>query len=138
MRYGPIHAVLFAVLPLLFMASPTAAAEPSAERANIIFAIADDWGWPHAGAYGDAVVETPNFDRIARDGVLFTNAYVSSPSCTPSRGAIITGQDFWRLGTGANLHSHWPAGRYPEYPDLLRKAGYFVGSYRKCWGPGEG
>ena len=138
MRYGPIHALLFLVLPVLFIASPIASAEPAQGRVNIIFAIADDWGWPHAGAYGDAVVETPNFDRIARDGVLFTNAYVSSPSCTPSRGAIITGQDFWRLGAGANLHCHWPADRYPEYPSLLRKAGYFVGSYRKCWGPGEG
>ena len=42
--------------------------------------------------------ETPTFDRLARDGVLVENAYISSPSCTPSRGAIITGQQFWRLG----------------------------------------
>lgn len=62
------------------------------ERPNILFCIADDWGWPHAGAYGnDPVVKTPSFDRIAREGVLFNNAYVSSPSCTPSRNAILTG-----------------------------------------------
>ena len=72
------------------------------QRPNIVFAIADDWGWPHASAYGDKVVQTPNFDRVAGAGVLFTHAYVSSPSCTPSRGAIITGQDFFRLGGGAN------------------------------------
>lgn len=114
----------------------TARANPS--RPNIVFAIADDWGWPHAAAYGDRVVQTPTFDRVARAGVLFTNAYVSSPSCTPSRGAIVTGQDFWRLGAGANLHCDWPQGRYAEYPKLLAEAGYYVGTYRKSWGPGNG
>lgn len=113
-------------------------AEPAPPRPNLVFAIADDWGWPHAGAYGDRVVQTPSFDRVARAGVLFTNAYVSSPSCTPSRGAIVTGQDFWRLGAGANLHCEWPAGRYAEYPQLLAAAGYHVGTYRKSWGPGNG
>jgi len=103
---------------------------------NIVFAIADDWGWPHAGAYGDRVVQTPSFDRLAHEGALFEHAYVSSPSCTPSRGAILTGQDFFRLGAGGNLWSAWPSG-FPEYPRLLAQAGYFVGSYRKGWGPGS-
>jgi arylsulfatase A-like enzyme len=60
-------------------------------RPNILFCIADDWGWPHAGAYGDKVVKTETFDRVAENGVLFDYAYVSSPSCSPSRGAILTG-----------------------------------------------
>ncbi|MBX7165475.1 MAG: sulfatase [Pirellulales bacterium] len=117
---------------------PVCAAGPPAERPNIVLAIADDWGWPYAGAYGDRVVQTPTFDRLARDGVLFTHAFVSSPSCTPSRGAIITGQHFWRLGAGANLHSIWPQGQFAEYPALLSQAGYHVGTYRKAWGPGRG
>ncbi len=104
-------------------------------RPNIVFAIADDWGWPHASAYGDEGVKTPTFDRLARDGVLVENAYISSPSCTPSRGAIITGQQFWRLGPAGNLWSVWPS-TAPEYPKLLAAEGYFVGSYRKGWGPG--
>ncbi|MCY4188802.1 MAG: sulfatase, partial [Bryobacterales bacterium] len=104
-------------------------------RPNIVFAIADDWGWPHASAYGDRGVKTPAFDRLARDGVLLENAYISSPSCTPSRGAIISGQQFWRLGPAANLWSMWPSTE-PEYPKLLAAEGYFVGSYRKGWGPG--
>ena len=74
-------------------------------RPNILFCIADDWGWPHAGALGDSVVQTPAFDRLAREGVLFPHAYVASPSCTPSRNAILTGQWHWRLKEGANLHS---------------------------------
>lgn len=104
-------------------------------RPNIVLAIADDWGWPHASAYGDKGVQTPAFDRLAREGVLLEHAYISSPSCTPSRGAIITGQQFWRLGPAGNLWSVWPS-TYPEYPRMLAEAGYFVGSYRKGWGPG--
>ena len=106
------------------------------KRPNILFCIADDWGWPHAGAYGDPVVRTPTFDRVAREGVLFRQAYVSSPSCTPSRAAILTGQWHWRLEESANLHSTLQT-KFPVYPDLLEKAGYFVGYTRKGWGPGK-
>ena len=113
----------------------TAAQTPASARPNIVFAIADDWGWPHAGAYGDEGVKTPTFDRLAMEGVLVENAYISSPSCTPSRGAIITGQQFWRLGPAGNLWSVWPS-TFPEYPRMLAGEGYFVGSYRKGWGPG--
>ena len=105
-------------------------------RPNILFAIADDWSWPHCGVGGDPVVKTPVFDRVAREGVLFRHAFVSSPSCTPSRGAIATGQWHWRLEDGANLHSTLAA-KFPVYPDLLEAAGYHVGYTRKGWGPGR-
>lgn len=106
------------------------------KRPNVLFAIADDWGWPHAGAYGDSVVRTPTFDRLAQDGVLFANAFVTSPSCTPSRGSILTGQWHWRLEENANLWSTLQA-KFPTYPELLRDAGYAVGHSRKAWGPGQ-
>ncbi|HOA51707.1 MAG TPA: sulfatase [Thermogutta sp.] len=105
------------------------------ERPNILFAIADDWGWPHAGAYGDPVVQTPTFDRIAREGVLFTRAHVIAPTCTASRGGILTGQAAHRLEEGANLHSRLPA-KFRCYPDILEEAGYAIGIMRKAWGPG--
>ena len=105
-------------------------------RPNILFCIADDWGWPHAGAYGEPVVKTPAFDRIAREGVLFHHAYISSPSCTPSRNAILTGQWHWRLGTGANLHSTLDQ-ELKVYPHILADAGYYTGYWRKSWGPGK-
>jgi arylsulfatase A-like enzyme len=105
-------------------------------RPNILFAIADDWGWPHAGAYGDAVVQTPAFDQIAREGVLFENAFVSAPSCTPSRNAILTGQYHWRLGWGGNLHSRLDI-KHQTYPHRLEANGYFTGHWRKSWGPGK-
>jgi arylsulfatase A-like enzyme len=106
------------------------------DRPNILFAIADDWSWPHASIALDPVVRTPVFDRVAREGVLFENAFVSSPSCTPSRGAILTGQYHWRLEAGGNLHSALPS-RFDVYPDLLEAAGYHVGCTRKGWGPGN-
>jgi N-sulfoglucosamine sulfohydrolase len=105
-------------------------------RPNILFCLADDWSWPHASIAGDKVVKTPTFDRVARQGVLFENAFVSSPSCTPSRGAMLTGQWHWRLEEGGNLWSTLPA-KFPVYPDLLEEAGYHVGYTRKGWGPGR-
>ena len=107
-----------------------------AERPNILFAIADDWGFPHASIYGDPVVKTPNFDRIAREGVLFNHAFVSSPSCTPSRGAILAGKFHWALKGAANLWCEFPD-EFATYPELLQKDGYFTGSQGKGWGPGK-
>lgn len=105
-------------------------------RPNILFCIADDWSWPHAGAGGDRVARTPNFDRVAREGVLFTHAFCASPSCTPSRAAILTGQAIHRLEESGNLWSTLRA-RFETYPDLLEKAGYAVGLQGKGWGPGD-
>jgi N-sulfoglucosamine sulfohydrolase len=107
----------------------------AAEQPNILFCIADDWGWPHAGAYGDEVVKTPTFDRLAKEGVLFENAFVASPSCTPSRNAILTGQSIWRLGSGCNLYGELPQ-ENPVYPHLLADAGYAMGHSGKSYGPG--
>lgn len=126
-----------ALLTVVLMSAASAASgQEQATRPNILFAIADDWGWPHAGSYGDPVVQTPSFDRVAARGVLFRHAFVSSPSCTPSRAAIVTGQYHWRLEESANLWSTLRAG-HPTYPELLAGAGYHVGHTRKGWGPGR-
>ncbi len=126
----------------VIVAASTAAAEPDGEtvdhawRPNILFCMADDWGWPDAGAYGDPIVKTPAFDRVAREGILFENAFVTSPSCTPSRNSILTGQFHWRLGAGASLWSSLDP-EHPVFPLLLEDAGYHVGHWRKAWGPGD-
>src|SRR5690606_18365914 len=106
-----------------------------AEPPNILFVISDDQSWAHAGAYGDPAVRTPNFDRVAKNGVLFTHAFCAAPSCAPSRATILTGQDVGRLGEAANLHSTIPA-EYPVFPELLGQKGYAVGHTGKGWGPG--
>lgn len=112
-------------------------AAPAAGRPSIVLCVADDWGWPHAGAYGDEAVQTPTFDRLAREGVLFQHAYVSSPSCTPSRNALITGEYHWELGPGANLWSTLPV-EHESFIHLLRDHGYVTGrSQSKTWGPGD-
>jgi arylsulfatase A-like enzyme len=127
--------VLFSAFLVFGIICPLAEGQNSG-RPNILFAIADDWGWPHSSIYGDAVIKTPTFDSIATSGVLFTNAFISSPSCTPSRNAILTGQYHWRLKEGGNLWSNYPEG-FPTYVQELKRAGYFVGSYRKAFGPGS-
>ncbi len=108
----------------------------AAKRPNILFAFADDWGWPHAGAYGDKTVKTPAFDRLAREGVLFEHAFISSPSCSPSRNAILTGQQFYRLEEGASLRSTLDV-RKPNFMYLLSDQGYEIAHMRKAWGPGD-
>ncbi len=113
-----------------------ALASVAAARPNILFCLADDWGWPHAGAYGDFAVKTPTFDRLAEEGVLFDHAYVSVPSCTPCRNAILTGQQFYRLGQGGNLCGPLDM-EHPNFMFLLRDAGYEIGHWRKAWGPGN-
>src|SRR5438094_3170648 len=94
-----------AVVFLAAVSAAHAAAEPADPRPSILFAMADDWAWPHAGVYGDKVVKTPTFDRVAREGMLFTHVFCVSPSCTPSRSAVLTGQTIHRLEESGNLHS---------------------------------
>lgn len=108
----------------------------SAQRPNILFLIADDWSYPHAGVYGDRVVRTPAFDRLAAEGALFYNAYCASPSCSPSRAAILTGRHPHQLESAGNLWSVIPK-KFPNWVSLLAEDGYFTGKTRKGWGPGD-
>src|SRR5947209_6823779 len=125
--------LLLALLPI----GPVAMAAPQPDqRPNILYCLADDWSWPHAGFYGDKVVKTPNFDRLAREGVLFTHVFCASPSCTPSRAAMLTGQAPHRLKAGGNLLGFLPK-EFPVYPDILEANGYAVGFQDKGWGPGN-
>jgi uncharacterized sulfatase len=118
-----------------FGSTVLAAAIPRA-RPNILFCIADDQSYPHASAYGVKSLNTPAFDRVAREGVRFHNAFVSAPSCCPSRSAVLTGQDFYRLRETSMNHTVWPQG-LTVYPDLLAEAGYDCGFTGKGWGPGN-
>lgn len=120
----------------LLTASHSLLTAQTTPRPNILFVIADDWGQPHAGAYGCTWVKTPNFDRVAREGVLFTNAFTSNPKCSPCRASILTGRNTWQLKEAVNHYSVFPPD-FAVYPDLLEKAGYAIGLTGKGWGPGD-
>src|SRR5262249_1091967 len=107
----------------------------SRQRPNILFAIADDWGYGHAGAYGSRWVATPGFDRVARGGVLFTHAYTPNAKCAPSRATILTGRNSWQLEEAANHIPFFPA-KFKTWAEALGEKGYFAGMTAKGWGPG--
>jgi N-sulfoglucosamine sulfohydrolase len=130
------HRTLSAGLISLGILFTAHAAQAADARPNILYCLADDWSWPHAGAYGDHVIRTPTFDRLARQGILFNNCFSAAPSCTPSRAAMLTGQYPHRLEEGSCLWG-FLSKKFPVYPDLLEKAGYTVGCTRKGWGPGN-
>jgi N-sulfoglucosamine sulfohydrolase len=105
-------------------------------KPNVLVLMSDNHYFEHLGCYGDNMVKTPTIDKIAKQGVRFTNAYCASPSCTPARAAMLTGQEIWRLNEGANLWSTLSV-TIPTYQDILEEAGYFTGHDRKGWGPGN-
>jgi len=104
-------------------------------RPNILILMADDWNWPQSEGASDPNLQTPTFDRIASEGVRFPNAFVNSPSCTPSRAAMLTGMHPWMLETGVHLWGALPV-RFETFTDRLEGAGYLVGYSGKGWGPG--
>ncbi|MDP7447627.1 MAG: sulfatase [Candidatus Latescibacteria bacterium] len=114
------------------------------KRPNILFAFADDWG-RYASAYArhegegslSALIDTPNFDRVAGEGALFRNAYVPAPSCTPCRSSLLSGSYFWQTGMGAILAGAVWDETIPTYPLELEKAAYHIGYTYKVWSPGR-
>ncbi|QDT35061.1 sulfatase-like hydrolase/transferase [Thalassoglobus polymorphus] len=124
---------LFVVTFLFQMPFVSAYAE---KRPNILIAISDDQSWPHTSAYGSKFVKTPAFDRVAKEGVLFNNAYAASPGCSPSRAALLTGKHHWQIEHAGTHASLFPR-KYQTFPEVLGENGYFVGLTGKGWGPGD-
>ncbi len=131
-------------LTLAWHIGPPPAPAADNSRPNILFAFADDWG-RFASAYAqldkpgglNEVVRTPNFDRVAKDGVLFRHAFVNAPSCTPCRSSLLSGQYFWRCGRGAILQGAVWDSTIPAWPLLLKDGGYYIGKTGKVWSPGR-
>lgn len=109
--------------------------QSASERPNILFAIADDWSYGHAGAYGCTWVETPAFDRIAREGLLFQHAYTPNAKCAPSRATILTGRYSWQLEEAGNHVPVFPP-KFGGFVERLAADGYVAGYTGKGWGPG--
>jgi len=106
------------------------------QEPNILFCIADDASFQHFSAYGCRWISTPGFDRVAREGVLFTNAYTPNAKSGPSRACIITGRNSWQLGEAANHISNFPA-TFKSFVEVLGENGYFTGYTAKGWAPGN-
>ena len=79
-------------------------------KPNILFIMADDLGWMDLACQGNKLVETPNLDRLARQGMRFTDAYAAAPVCSPTRCAVLTGQAPARIG----LTTHLPGMYFPK------------------------
>jgi len=120
-----------------------AALNAQEKRPNILFAFGDDYG-RYASIYAkidrddkiSRLISTPNFDRVATEGVLMTNAFAPAPHSTPCRSSLLSGQYFWRTGKGAFLQGAEWDDSIPSYPLLLEESGYHIGFTYKVWSPG--
>ena len=123
------------IVALVFSSTLFAAEAPS--RPNILFVIYDDWGGSrHSSVAGCPWIKTPNFDRVAREGILFSNAFTSNPKCSPCRASILTGRNSWQLREAVSHNGLFPTG-FETFPDLLEQSGYAIGFTGKGWGPGD-
>ena len=105
-----------------------------ARQPNIIFVLADDLGWAELGCYGNTFNETPHLDRLAKEGMRFTQAYAAAPVCSPYRAALLTGLHPARLGITDYLRPN-SANRLPAdlvtLPEKLKEHGYTTGMIGK-------
>ena len=95
-------------------------------RPNILFAISDDQSYAHTSFAGCNFIETPAFDRIAQEGIYFSNCYAGSPGCAPSRSAIVTGRYPWQNEQAGQHSSYWMK-KYVPFIDELTNNGYALG-----------
>ena len=80
-------------------------------------------------------MQTPAFDRVAREGMLFANCYTPNAKCAPSRAAILTGRNSWQLQAVANHVPYFPP-EFKTFSEALDEQGWFVGHTTKGWAPG--
>jgi N-sulfoglucosamine sulfohydrolase len=135
---------MYSMIRIFYLFFLTSASCYGKDRPNILFAFADDWGRQAsiyakiegAGGIND-LAKTPHFDKLAKSGVLFTNASVNAPSCTPCRSSILSGRNFWETGRGAILQGAVWDENIPTWPLLLKDSGYHIGYTYKVWSPGS-
>lgn len=146
----PFLLLLFAICPSVTVIS-SANARPAGDRPNIIYIIADDLGYNELGCYGQKIIKTPNIDRIATEGIKFTQHYSGQAVCAPARCSLMTG---YHMGHAFIRDNSNPPTRMPAYkkdgifpgqtaipdetitiPELLKQKNYATAAYGK-WGLG--
>ncbi len=127
--------LLAGIFSFLFFGCNTAE-QGQASRPNILFCIADDASFPHMSAYGCDFIQTPSFDRIAEQGILFTRCYTPNAKCSPSRSCILTGRNSWQLEAACNHVPLFPE-KFASFVEVLDANGYFTGFTGKGWAPGD-
>jgi uncharacterized sulfatase len=120
-----VRTAVLTVAGLVLVAPPA----PAADRPNAVVFLADDLGWADCSVYGGKDVRTPNMTRLAAAGMTFTHAFVASPSCAPSRAALLTGLDPMR--NGAMLNHSRPRAEIKKWPAYFRDLGYEVAAIGK-------
>lgn len=130
----PVPGSSYILLALLLMATYGDAHGQPGKRPNILFAISDDQSFEHTGFNGTEWINTPAFDRIAKEGVFFENCYAGSPGCAPSRSALLTGRYPWQNEQAGQHAAGWPD-KYIPFVDLLSSDGYHTGYTGKGAGP---
>src|SRR5687768_18481659 len=116
-----VLAGVLATWSLLYIGRPASVAAP---RPNFVLILADDLGWADLGCYGNRFNETPRLDRLASEGLRFTDFYAAGAVCSPTRAAILSGQYQARFGLTAHIAGHWrPFEKLAEPPTALGLAG---------------
>lgn len=133
MKIKAIVIIVVATMSIMSFSHPEQVDGP---RPNILFVIADDASWASFSAYGNKWIKTPAFDRVAKEGILFSNAYTPNAKCAPSRASVLTGRNSWQLEEAGNHSAYFPA-KFKTYAEALGEHGYFVGSVAKGWLPGD-
>jgi arylsulfatase A len=150
-RHGPTHLILASMLPLLLASCSLARMSgsshvPAAEKLNVVLILADDLGWGEVGCYGQEKIPTPNIDRLASQGMRFTQHYSGAPVCAPARCVLLTGKHTGRAEVRGNQQAsarlpEFTEGQYPisaeavTIAERFRGAGYTTGAMGK-WGLG--
>ena len=124
------------LLSLLLVLGPIAPALSSSAvssiRPNIVFILIDDLRWDELGYAGHPFIKTPNIDRIAKEGAIFRNAFVTTPLCSPSRAGFLTGQYAHTNGITDNVDRSAASHKLVTFPLLLHQSGYetaFIGKW---------
>lgn len=150
--------IVLNLLGLAVLGAPQAIAAGKKQAPNIIFILCDDMGYGDLGCYGQKYINTPNLDKMAREGMRFTQAYSGSPVCAPSRASLMTGQHTGHTHVRGNKE-YWPGTPVVKYgqnddwsvvgqepydprhiilPEVMKKNGYTTGVFGKWAGGYEG